>query len=316
MKLAQQLATPILSTAQPLSQQRKPLQEQWTVNGDVFSSTAQLVSKGDQFEGAQAVYQFRTKPNGGQFTPQEKIHNAVGVACQGAVAGGVAGGIGSAFIAAATGLGDVINVLGGGHSRGVSGLVLAAPVLVGVLVGAGVGAHKGYQAEAPEMDGRIDGVLKNSGGELHFYPQGHVNRDVNLSQFQHAPEASEVQKTEPSSGVVGNTLMGAAAAAGTVPALLIPIVGLAGGAYVGASAGEALGDRTALGPGLGLAAGVASTVVAIAAVNLYGAKSLAYVAAGLGVVGGALGHAVFTGMHNQKNFDFGDQWWNGKSAPT
>lgn len=301
----------------PSPEQRKPLQESWVVGDTVFGSTRELVGRrGDVAAGGvHATYEFRTRPNEGPFTAKEKLKNAAGTALVSAVSGGLIGAAGSAFLVGATALGDFVSLLGGGQGRGLSKLVLAAPVIAGALIGAGVGIHKGYQAEGPAIDGKISGVLKNTGDELHFYPNGDIQRDINLNQFQNAEVASTIKPPKQGYGVVGNTLIGATVAAATVPALLVPVVGLGAGAYVGSTAGEAFDERTALGGGIGLALGVASTVAAVTVANVYGTGSLAYVAAGLGVVGGALGHAVLSKTNQRREIDFGSQWWNDKTLP-
>lgn len=306
-------AAPMRQASAPAQVQAKvfkPLTESWNVNGEIFTSTADLVSHAQGKDGQQAVYRFTTEAAPVAFTQSEKVRNSVGKGASMAVQGAVVGGFVSAGLAAVVGFGDVLNVLSGGSSHGVSTGLMLTPVILGAFVGGAMGSLEGYKERALAPGGVISGILKNNNDQLAFYPNGKVEAEVNLNQYQNAPTAEVVESASKDEGVIANTLKGAAAGAVVGPAIFVPVIGLGVGAYVGAAAGEALDKRTALGGGLGLALGAAATVGTVVAANVYGPQAIAYAAGGLGVLGAVIGHSVFSKMGKDAQHDNGQQWWS------
>jgi hypothetical protein len=306
-------AAPMRQASAPAQAQPKvfkPVTESWNVNGETFTSTADLVSHSQGKDGQQAIYRFATEAAPAAFTQSEKVRNSVGKGATMAVQGAVVGGLVSAGMAAVVGLGDVLNALSGGSSHGVSTGLMLAPVILGALVGGSMGSMEGYKASPQAPGGEVTGVLKNSNDQLAFYPNGKVEAEVNLHQYQNAPTAEVVESASKDDGAIANTLKGAAAGAIIGPAVFVPVIGLGVGAFVGSAAGEALDKRTALGGGLGLALGAAATVGTIVAANIYGPQALAYAAGGLGVLGAVIGHSVFSRMGKDAHHDNGQQWWS------
>ena len=308
-----QIKSTTVQTPQAPKQERpvyKPLTEKWTVDTDSFTSTKDLVSKGDALNNKSATYTYTTSADGAPFTRKEQLANAVGTAFQGATAGAIGGAVVGALISFVAGVGDILGGFMGGRMDGVSRSLLTVPIALGTLGGAAFGAAGGWQMEAKAGESTVRGTLQTENGQVNFYPNGQVQNKVNLTEFQSAPEAPTVQGTAAESKPLVNTLKGAAIGAATVPALMIPLAGMAAGGYVGATAGAALDQRTALGSGLGLAVGVASTAGTIYAINTAGFAGAAGVAAGLAVVGGAIGNAVFQGMESTPTqYASGEQWW-------
>ncbi len=296
--------------------QLKPHTEQWAVDGqaETFSSTTALVSQGEALNGKQATYSYTLEAAGAPFTSGEKFANAIGVGLQGAVGGAVGGAVCGAVLSLIAGVGDLMGGIMGGRMSGVSSAVLTVPIALGTLAGAGIGAVSGYQAEAPEAaGGSLHGTLQARDGKVLFYPNGQVDREVNLTEYQSAGEAELIKPEAVKTNAALDTVKGALVGAAIVPSVFIPLAGIAAGGYVGIEAGAALDKRTELGKGLGLTLGVAATASTIAIGQLSSGRleAAGALAGGLAVVGAALGHKVFEGRaQGEEHHDYGTQWWN------
>lgn len=306
-----------MSAATTQQKQIKPHTEAWNVGQDTFDSTADLVAAADRLDGKEAVYRFTTEPDSAPYSRGEKAMNVVG----GALAGTIPGAVGGALLG--TGL---TLVVGGiqlleqaafyGPGADPSLALLWVPTLAGTAIGAVVGGKEGGRLGAEAAVQKIPGTLRIEGERLAFYPNNKIDQRVDLNTYQNAEEAPLVFPEPKPQNAIWNATRGAAIGAALVPAQLIPLVGVAAPTYLGAKVGEILDDRTALGTGLGAVAGAALTIGGIALANNraipQGKLALAFMG-GLGLVGAALGHTVFSRQAEQEAapyHDFGQQWWN------
>lgn len=297
----------------------KPHTEQWTVDGqtDAFSSTASLVSQGEALSGKQATYTYTREAAPAPFTPGEKFANAVGAGLQGAALGAGVGAMVGVGLTVLAGVGDVLGGLMGGRMSGVSSAVMLVPVALGAGIGAVGGGVSGFRAEGPGVDGgSVSGTLQARDGKVFFYPGGQVDQEVNLNEFQSAGEAPLIKPDAVQTNAAFDAVKGAVVGAAMGPAVLVPIVGLGVGGYVGYQAGQALDQRTELGRGLGLTLGLGATAASVAVMRMEWGSSSQLKAAGalagvLGATGAALGHKIFEARAQQaEHHDYGTQWWN------
>lgn len=313
-------------TTQPYSKSRtfapeapkhlKPHTENWQVDGlnERYDSTSALVFQGDRLDGRKATYTYTKEAAGAPFTSGERVKNAIGVGLQGAVGGAVGGAICGVILSFMAGVGNIMGGIMGGHVSGVSSALLTVPTALGTLAGAGIGAASGFQATAPEAaGGSIPGTLKMRDGAVLFYPNGQVDKEVNLTEYQSAGEAPVIKPEAVETNALWDTAKGAFFGAAVVPSIVIPLVGIGAGGYIGMEAGVALDKRTELGRGLGLAAGVGATAATIAIGQMSGGgyQAAGALAGGLGVVGAVLGHKVFEARaQGTEHHQYGTQWWN------
>jgi hypothetical protein len=293
----------------------KPYADVWLVGEESYSSTADLLaSKGPQLDGTQAVYRFQTEADKAPFTSRERILNAVGGGLGGAVPGAVAGAFVAGGLLLAAGIIDVLDMMAYGDGISVSTALVAVPTVIGAAIGATVGAKDGYALNGEAASQEIAGILKTDGEKLSFYPNGELQREVDLQAYQNAEEAKLSKPETKPQNALWNSLKGAAVGAALVPAQVIPLLGLAAPAMVGSRVGEAMDKRTELGRGLGLFTGAALTAAGIGLANaqIVPTGKLALLAAGgLGIAGAALGHTVFSNMADQPaSLQYGQQWWN------
>lgn len=292
----------------------RPYSESWSVAGETFESTADLVGKLSSGENIPATFTYRTAETSNPYSKTERIKNAVGQGLIGATAGAAVGGLVGAGLAYLTTIGQMLGSVMGGPMEGVSQAAVLVPLALGAAAGAAIGGGQGYSAEPAQGGGSVTGLLtKNEQGTM-FYPGGQVDQKVSLEEFQQAPVPQPAPARTPASRPAANALKGAALAGATIPAQLVPLGFLATPA-LGYKAGAALDSRTSLGRGLGLAAGTAVGVATIAALNSAinggNAVPLMLAAGGLVLGGAALGDKVFTQpASTSPTRDYGNQWWN------
>lgn len=293
-------------------QDYKPFSESWQVDGVDYASTRDLVGAGAQLDGKTATYSFTTEADAAPFTTKEKIANAIGGGAQGALAGVVVGAMGGAVLALMGAVGDIMTMMAFGHPNGASNAIITIPMALGAAVGAGIGGVNSYQNEGKAASHQVTGTLQNTFGPdgkstLAFYPNGQVDRRVDLQRYQDAPAAPTAALEEQTNPKL-NTLKGVLAGGALPFSIFIPIVGLGAGAYAGYKAGEAVDRRTELGRGLGAALGAGLSVASGFAMSTGDPRIIAGLCAASSVVGGAVGDKVFQ-PDSQPRPDYGNSWW-------
>ncbi len=294
-----------VSKEQPkASAQTRPLTEKWNVDGETFQSTADLVASGKTYDKVQANYRYTTEETR-ELSTGTRVKNAIGTGLMGAVGGAVGG----AFLGALGGLmSDVANILtfqgGAGGST-----ELLIPVVGGAVIGGVWAALEGFKDKGEAAVEKITGTLSGKGESLAFYPNGRVQNEVSLGEFQTAktPELAGKEATPV------NGWKSALKGAGLGVASTIPLVNYVAPAYLGAGIGAQLDKGSRLGSGIGLALGAGATVGIMAATVNFGWAGLAASAGVMGLAGAILAPQTAKAAAAevaQPSRDFGSQWWN------
>ena len=284
----------------------RPLQESWTVAGETYSTTEELIASVGELENAEATYTYQKMETPEPFTQGEKIKNAIGGGIMTGAVGAGLGLVGSIGLTVLAGIGELATSFAGARANPVSNLVLAAPIFLGAAVGAGFGGVTAYSAQVESGKQSVPGLMTAKSNEVSFYPKGKVDEKVDVNAYQRATTPELTPGDEADSSPLRDSLTGAGVVAGSTIASVTALSFWIPTA-VGANIGAKIDNRTLLGPALGGLAGAGLTA------GFWTAASAGYALPALGVaaVAGAIGTTVFTNSLNSQpaNRDYGDQWW-------
>ena len=296
-------AQPQLEPARPAM--RRPAAERWTVNGDTFTKTSDLVSRANDLDGAAASYIFsKDLP----LTRTERVLNVVGGTVLGTLAGGTAGYLLGGAVDTLNGVtSSMLSFIGEASTAAGTGSALTAQA-VGAAIGAAIGLVGMIKSNLRPVQGQISGELRKNGDSLMFYPQGESSQEVNLSEYQHAQTGPA--KSKPKAETVAlNTLKGAAWGV----AASLPLVSSVGPTMLGFRVGGLMDkQRTAFGTGVGTLLGMASTAAIVAATSHAAPSTYLYVLGAFGLAGAALGHKAYTAHAETETShrELANQWWS------